>query len=284
MSGCCAHQSRERSRPFAAPAACRRSRGTPSMVAQYTMPATDGDTSPAVTPAIASSRKRVPRSRSPSAISDSPCPTPPEHRQVGVAEALRDRGDLLVRPECRLDDRVPFLLPEGDRDQEVAGLDGLAPQLLDQLGGSAEPRTGLGNLAAEREAHPGPPAGSGRAFELARRRADGEPAHPCLQGDIVPPDEVGRHAEQLEPVEIERRLTVGRHQELDGGRPRLRVVRGASAVEELVPRDLPLGRHRRAGTVRLRRPDQPSGSAPAGSDRGRSKCRRVGQDGRVCRT
>ncbi len=108
-------------------------------------------------------------------------PQPPERRQVGVTEALGDRGDLLVRLECRLVIVLSFQLPKADRDQEVAGLDGLAPRLLDQLGGTAEPRTGLGNLAAEREAHAGPPAGSGCAFELARRRADGEPAHPGLQ-------------------------------------------------------------------------------------------------------
>ena len=60
-------------------------------------------------------------------------PHPPEHGQVGVSEALRDRGDLLVRLERRLG-IVSFLLPEGDRNQEVAGLDGLPPGLLDRPG------------------------------------------------------------------------------------------------------------------------------------------------------
>ena len=77
-------------------------------------------------------------------------PHPREHGQIDVAEALRDRGDLLVRLERRLG-IVSFLLPEGDRKQEVAGFDGLPPGLLDRLGGSAEPRPGLGHLAAERE-------------------------------------------------------------------------------------------------------------------------------------
>ena len=110
-----------------------------------------------------------------------------------------------------------FQLPKADRDQEVAGLDGLAPRLLDQVGGTSEPRTGLGNLAAVHEAHGGPPAGSGGALVLTRGRAQRERAHPCLRRNIVTPDEMGRLAEQFELVEIERRLTVSRQQELDGG-------------------------------------------------------------------
>ena len=84
----------------------------------------------------------------------------------------------------------PSSCPIADRDQEVAGLDAVPPGLLDQLGRAAEPRTGLGYLAAEREAHPRPEAGPGSAFEFARRRADGERTHPCLHRDVVAPDEV----------------------------------------------------------------------------------------------
>ena len=108
-------------------------------------------------------------------------------------------------------------MPEGDRKQEVAGLDGLPPSLLDDLGGTTKPRSGLGHLAAERETQSRPEGRSGSAFEVACFRADSEPAHACLLGDVIAADEMCRDCEQLEPVEVERRLAVGRHQQLDGG-------------------------------------------------------------------
>ena len=180
---------------------------------------------------------------------------------------------------------MTLLLPEGDRDHEVAGFDGLATQTSRSARrrGRTTPRPGQSRRGMRIPCRSTSRLGQRvRCRPIPRRRRIAR--IPVCKATSIAPDEVGRDAELLESVEIERRLSVGRHQEVDGGRPRLRVVRGASAVEELVPRDLPLGRHRRAGTVRLRRPDQPSGSTPAGSDRERSKCRRVGQDGRVCRT
>ena len=158
---------------------------------------TIGDSSPAVTATIASSSSLRPSATRPRSISRMPLVLGGEREQVGVAEALADRGRL-----GRGGDRglvvAGRLVLEHPRQQEVALLDAVAVLALD------EPPRAL---------RTSPPRGSDRAASrliptqnALRAAASPSPRSSVRvmgaleRGDVlvVAPEHVGRRRQQLE--------------------------------------------------------------------------------------
>ena len=170
---------------------------------------TNGETSPAVTPTIASSRSASPSGSRPCSTRTNPWNCSASARRSGVAKPLSDGGGLVGGGErgVQLARREAL---EGGGQQQPPLLDVVALLGLDEAVGAAEPAPGGPDLSASREVH-AEPAGGARGAERVTGIEVG--AVNALEQRLVlvrAPDQRGSGREPLEILHVERRRPIRR--------------------------------------------------------------------------
>ena len=184
------------------------------MAAQYTMPATTGETSSAVTATMASSRWAAPSAVRPSSIRHWPRPRAPRV------------------PRSRSPNRSPSSATRSNADARLrlAALEQLEALEDEQVSVPATFRLGPGQRLLRRASHPAPwPPRPGVQAEASRNAPGGPGAvagaaalvdGPRPQIGVVAADEVRGGGEPLEVVEVERAGAIGLGERVERLAPR----------------------------------------------------------------
>ena len=152
-----------------------------------------------------------------------------EREQVGVAEALAERGGL-TRGGGRGLEVAARLILEDQWQQQIALLDVISLFAVEDAPGAAEPAPGATHLSAGGERHPDPEgvAHGGKCL------AGVQPCAACslqrVQVVLLTAEHVGRGGEQLEVLRAEAGLRVGCGERLARRRPGARRVRAATPL------------------------------------------------------
>jgi hypothetical protein len=163
---------------------------------------------------------------------------PGERDQVRVAEALADLGRLSEGGGGRRGVALDQALQPG-REHQVALLDTVLLEVVEQPAGPGDPAATTGDLAPVEVAEGQPERAPDRSLHAAPAQELVMRARPGVGAVVVPPDQVGGRRQPLQVLRLERGLPVGGRQLRKRIRPRPTPVRRPAPIERIRRRHPP---------------------------------------------
>jgi hypothetical protein len=164
---------------------------------------------------MTSSSSATPAAVSPSGIMDPPRPEPGERDQVRVAEALADLGRLVEGGSGRRGVALDQAL-QPEWVQQVALLDAVLLEVVEQPAGPGDPAATTGDLAPVEEADGQPERAPDRSLHAAQPQERMMRTRPGVGAVVVPPDQERGCRQPLQVLRLERGLPVGGRQQSEG--------------------------------------------------------------------
>ena len=184
---------------------------------------------------------------------------PAQRNQVRVAEALADLGRLVEGGGGGGGVALDQELQPG-REQQVALLDAVPLEVVEQPAAPGDPAAAAGDLAAVEEAEGQPERAADRSLHVPPAQERLMRSRPHVDAVVVPPDQERGRGQPLQVLRLQRGLPVGRRQLRERIRPRPTPERLPAPIERV-------GHHHPPSPLHLWHLTGPPGQVEAGQAR-----------------